>query len=94
MLPSVPCCTCLAYNIIFCLTLQFTQPTQKQLQGTLNSVGLSLALAFMLPQLLLGWSQHDAALFAVPISMGWVMFDVSIAAGLLLEVWRCLHKED
>eukprot|EP00199_Chlamydomonas_sp_CCMP681_P007058 CAMPEP_0119109562 /NCGR_PEP_ID=MMETSP1180-20130426/20554_1 /TAXON_ID=3052 ORGANISM="Chlamydomonas cf sp, Strain CCMP681" /NCGR_SAMPLE_ID=MMETSP1180 /ASSEMBLY_ACC=CAM_ASM_000741 /LENGTH=268 /DNA_ID=CAMNT_0007095393 /DNA_START=170 /DNA_END=976 /DNA_ORIENTATION=+ len=57
-------------------------------RSTLNNCGITLALAYFLPQLLWGWEPQQSSQFVAPLCAGWLLFDASYAMGLLLELRR------
>lgn len=55
-------------------------------QSTLNRLGIIVAAAFLLPQLVWGWQPGDCAQFVGPLSLGWFLFDIVYMVALLLKL--------
>jgi hypothetical protein len=70
------------------LAAQVTPSTREQVQGTLNSLGIALAAAFLLPRAFFGWDTSDSVAFVVPLTAGWFLFDLTYLAALMLHMRR------
>ncbi|KAF5842373.1 hypothetical protein DUNSADRAFT_7687 [Dunaliella salina] len=61
--------------------------------STINSIGITLAAAFLVPQVLLKWSVDDCSLLAAPLTVGWLLFDITYMSSLLLVIQRDAPEE-
>ncbi len=85
---SVPPCATYRVRVCVCVCARAQVPasTSDQVQDTFNRIGIALALAFLLPQFLLGWDAQESVTVVAPMCAGWFLFDLTFLAGLLLLV--------
>ncbi|KAL6750123.1 hypothetical protein V8C86DRAFT_2821106 [Haematococcus lacustris] len=60
--------------------------SSASVQSTLNKLGVTVAVLFIVPQLCFGWSSEQCGRFVGPLVTGWLLFDVCYLTGLLLAL--------
>ncbi|EFJ52224.1 hypothetical protein VOLCADRAFT_120398 [Volvox carteri f. nagariensis] len=62
--------------------------SREESQATLTRLGVAVSVCSFLPQLLLGWDSSTAVQFVLPLTVGWLLFDVTYMAALLAMLQR------
>ncbi len=65
---------------------QLPSSSREEVQSTANKLGVTLALAFLLPQLLWGWDSLETAVLVGPLCAGWIVFDLSYMGAMMLII--------
>lgn len=67
-------------------TLAFPDAVPSPPSPPALQLGVSVAAAFLLPQLLWGWDQEACLQLVLPMAGGWFLFDITFCAALLYKL--------
>ncbi len=60
--------------------------SREESTATLTRLGVAVAVCSFLPQLVLGWDSSTSVQFVVPLTAGWLLFDIMYMAALLAKL--------
>lgn len=59
----------------------------SEMQATMNRIGLSLAVVYLIPQALWHWDASTSTSFAVPMMLGWAVCDLTLLAAVAMQTY-------
>ncbi|GIL83151.1 hypothetical protein Vretifemale_11961 [Volvox reticuliferus] len=62
--------------------------SREESQAALTRLGLAVAVCSFVPQLLLGWDSASTVQFVLPLAAGWLLFDITYMAALLVKLQK------